>query len=145
MISLREIDKINFWRVISLSVADEQQDLVASNAISIAQSKVQPECVALAVYYEETPVGFVMYAMDTDDHEYWVYRLMIDRKFQSKGYGRQAMKQLLTLIQEDKSHQVIYISFEPTNERAKLLYRSLGFTPDGRIIEDEVVYKLTYE
>lgn len=145
MISLRQIDKINFWSVISLTVSEEQKEFVASNAVSIAQSKVQPECTALAVYDEDVPVGFVMYAMDTDDHEYWIYRLMIDRKFQSKGYGRQAMEQLISLIQEDKSHQIIYISFEPANKGAEQLYWGLGFIPDGRIIEDEVVYKLTYE
>ncbi|MGN7760777.1 GNAT family N-acetyltransferase [Paenibacillus sp. 22594] len=145
MIDLRVIDKENFWTIINLSVGEEQKSFVVSNAVSIAQSKVQPECIPLAVYDGETPVGFVMYCIDTEDNEYWIYRLMIDQRYQSKGYGQQAMKKLISLIQQDKSHHVIYISFEPENRRAEMLYRSLGFTQDGRIIDHEIVYKLEYE
>ena len=46
MITLRPISKDNFWDCIDLAVHPEQQSFVTSNAISIAQSKVQPECVS---------------------------------------------------------------------------------------------------
>ena len=55
------------------------------------------------------------------------------------------MEVLISPIREDKTHHVIYISFEPENERAKRVYESLGFVPDGRMAEDEVVYMLKYE
>ena len=50
---------------------------------SLAQAFVQPECIPLALYAENKPVGFVMYALDEDDHEYWIYRLMIDKALSS--------------------------------------------------------------
>ena len=96
----------------------------------------------LALYAENKPVGFVMYALDEDDHEYWIYRLMIDKRYQRRGYGREAMRMLIERIQADEEHRVIYISFEPENIAAKALYESLGFVPDGRIEYGEVVYKL---
>ena len=115
---------------------------MASNLYSIAQAKVQPECIPLAIYDEATLVGFIMYCLDSEDKEYWIYRLMIDEKFQAKGYGKEAMKQVIEKIREDKTHHIIYISFEPENHVAKSLYENLGFVPDGRIIGDEIVYCL---
>ena len=87
MITLRPISKDNFWDCIDLAVHPEQQSFVTSNAISIAQSKVQPECIPLAIYHEDVMVGFVMYCLDTDDDEYWIYRLMIDQHYQNQGFG----------------------------------------------------------
>jgi diamine N-acetyltransferase len=43
LISLQEITRENFWDCIELSVAEEQTNFVTSNAVSIAQAKVQPE------------------------------------------------------------------------------------------------------
>ncbi|GAV11855.1 N-acetyltransferase [Paenibacillus sp. NAIST15-1] len=144
MIALKEIDRSNFFDVIKLSVADEQSDFVATNLFSLAQAKAFPECVCLAIYHDEVLVGFTMYCIDEEDHEYWIYRLMIDTKYQSKGYGKAAMQLLIERIKEDIQHRVIYISFEPENTWAKQLYGKLGFEEDGRVIDGEIVYKLEY-
>ena len=144
MIRLKPVDENNFEEVINLKVSENQQKFVATNVFSIAQSKVLPECIPLAVYEEELLVGFAMYAMDREDKEYCIYRLMIDEKYQSKGYGRATMEALIKHISADKEHHIIYISFEPENKSAKALYESLGFVPDGRMVEDEVVYMLNY-
>ena len=69
---------------------------------------------------------------------------MIDQKYQSKGYGRLAMQELIKRISVDQRHHVLYISFEPENEWAKNLYTSLGFVEDGRMDGDEIVYRLDY-
>lgn len=144
MIYLREINKDNFFDVIRLKVSEEQKNFVASNVFSIAQSKVQTECIPHAIYNDTYAVGFLMYCIDCDDNNYWIYRLMIDEKYQSNGYGKKAMEIIIERIKEDKSRNVIYISFEPENESARLLYEKLGFVSDNRIIEEELVYKLEY-
>lgn len=144
MITFKEIDRHNFFEVIKLKVADEQSEFVASNLFSLAQAKAFPECVCLAIYNDDVPTGFTMYCIDEEDHEYWIYRLMIDAKHQSKGYGKLAMEKLIETIKEDTQHRVIYISFEPENVWAKQLYEKLGFEADGRVIDGEVVYKLVY-
>ncbi|TVX93796.1 GNAT family N-acetyltransferase [Paenibacillus agilis] len=145
MIELKEINRSNFFDVIKLSVAEEQKEFVATNLFSLAQAKAFPECVCLAIYNDDVLVGFTMYCIDEEDHEYWIYRLMIDTKHQSKGYGKAAMEKVIKKIKEDTQHRVIYISFEPENDWAKQLYEKLGFVEDGRVIEGEVVYKLEYE
>lgn len=144
MITLKEITRHNFNDVINLSVFDEQKNYLASNMYSLAQAKAQPECIPLAVYNDNDLVGFVMYCMDFDDKEYWIYRIMIDKKYQKMGYGRKAMKCILEKLMEDTAHDKVYISFEPDNVVAKKLYEELGFAADGRVIDGEIVYCLQY-
>ena len=144
MLRLVEIDRYNYLPVLDLCVSAEQKAFVATNQYSLAQAYAQPECVPFALYAENRPVGFAMYSLDEDDHQYWIYRLMIDQRYQGVGYGREAMGLLIDRIRglSDEDHNRIYISFEPENAVAKALYESLGFVPDGRVLYGEVVYYL---
>ncbi|MBQ3224021.1 MAG: GNAT family N-acetyltransferase [Clostridia bacterium] len=143
MITLRKIDMYNFAKVIRLEVDESQQDFVTSNAFSLSQAYVMPECRPLAIYNGMSPVGFAMYALDRDENEYWVYRLMIDKNHQRKGFGREAMRLLIEHIKKEApDRDRLFISFEPTNEGAKRLYTSLGFVPDNREVDGETVYRL---
>lgn len=145
MITLNEITRDNQHDVIKLTVFDEQKGFVTHNMCSLAQAKAQPECVPLAVYNNSKLVGFLMYCVDFDDQEYWIYRLMIDKKHQKMGYGRAAMQCVLSLLKQDAELDKVYISFEPENVVAKKLYEELGFVADGRVIDGEVVYCLYYK
>lgn len=144
MILLREITKENFWDCIELSVNEEQNNFVASNAVSIAQSKVQPECIPLAVYDDDLMIGFVMYCIDEDDGEYWIYRIMIDKKYQSRGYGKKALSKLLEIIKEDKTHNKIFLGVHKENAYAVKLYRSFGFDFTGQVFGKEDIMVLNY-
>lgn len=144
MVQLREITKENFWDCIELSVNEEQNNFVASNAVSIAQSKVQPECIPLAVYDDDLMIGFVMYCIDEDDGEYWIYRIMIDKKYQSRGYGKKALSKLLEIIKEDKTHNRIFLGVHKENTCAVKLYRSFGFDFTGQVFGKEDIMVLNY-
>ena len=144
MISLKEITRENFWESIELSVAKEQTDFVTSNAVSIAQAKVQPECIPLAVYDDETMVGFVMYCIDEDDGEYWIYRMMIDEKYQSKGYGKQALGKLLEIIKKDKTRNKIYLGVHRESVSAVKLYENFGFRFNGQVFGSEHIMRLDH-
>ena len=144
MVTLRDVDVDNFWSVIDLNVAEGQEEYVVSNAVSIAQAKVQPECVPLAIYDDETPVGFAMYCIDRDDGEYWLYRLMIDEKHQSKGHGRAALRLVLERIRLDASRHRILLGVHPESTAAVALYRSSGFCFTGQVFGKEHIMELTY-
>ena len=137
MISLKPVDTENFWDVIELRPTPEQEEWIVSNAISIAQAKVQPECIPLAIYHDDTPVGFCMYCIDRDDGEYWIYRLMIDAASQRRGYGRAALKLLLAWIDEDPSHSKIFLGVDPRGGAAVALYQSEGFSFTGQAFGKE--------
>jgi|GEM_PF-87013 len=143
-IRLQPIDHTNFRACIQLKVADNQTHFVATNMYSLAQAKAESWCVPLAIYADDTMVGFLMYALDPDDRQYWVHRLMIDQRYQGRGYGRAALQQAIELIGALPDCNEIAISYEPENHVAEQLYLSLGFEKTGEIIEGEVVQRLRF-
>lgn len=144
MITLREITVKNFWDVIELKVRPDQEELVTSNAVSIGQAKVQPECIPLAIYHGDTPVGFAMYCVDRDDNEYWLYRLMIDQHFQGRGFGRAAMVQLIQRIRQDQTRHRIFLGVDIRGTAAVKLYETLGFAFNGQVFGKEHIMVLSY-
>jgi diamine N-acetyltransferase len=143
-VELRPVTKANFGSVIDLEVSQDQINFVASNLYSIAESKVYPECTPLVIYANETPVGFLMYAFDNKDDSYWICRLMIDRYFQGKGYGREAMQLVVKEIQKRPNTDHVKLSINPSNQAAEKLYEQLGFTKTGEVIEGEEVMCLQF-
>jgi diamine N-acetyltransferase len=144
-VTLRPLDRHNWRECVRLKVRPDQDHFVASNTYSIAQSKMEPECVPLAIYAGDTMVGFLMYALDADDGDYWIYRLMIAADQQGKGYGRAAMQSAIRLMRELPGCTGITISYEPENTVAERLYESLGFRKTGQMVAGEVVQRLTFD
>lgn len=147
MLHLKTITKDNWIKAISLKVREDQVNFVASNAVSLAQLNFLENFHAKGIYFGEEMVGFTLYGLDEDDHEYWIYRMMIDEKHQGKGYGKEAVRLVIEDIQtlKEPRHQTITLSYEPDNEHAKRLYEKMGFQEiDGLVIEGEQVARYTY-
>jgi diamine N-acetyltransferase len=147
MFHLRTITKENWVKAISLRVQEDQVKFVASNAVSLAQLNFLENFHAKGIYQSEEMIGFTLYGIDEDDHEYWIYRMMIDQKHQGKGFGKEAIKLVIDDIRNIKEdrHQTITLSYEPTNEHAKLIYEKMGFQEiDGLMIGGEQVSRYTY-
>ncbi len=146
-ITLREITKDN-WRVCGrLEVADDQRDFVAPNMWSLLQYLYQDPTdtfVPLGIYDGETMVGFAMYGMGQfGDQTGWeIWRLMIDKNHQRKGYGRKALHLLIDLLCEKFHPAAIYIMFELDNHVAQRFYESIGFRDTGVVDDGERVYRL---
>lgn len=144
-VELREITKDNYRESVKLKVKSGQEEFVAPNVFSIAQSKFYSSWKPTAIFNDEEMVGFLMYGEDDlneGDGTIWIIRLMIDEKYQGKGFGKEAMVKLIDHIKNNYEHKEVFVSFVPANEGAKILYESLGFTDTGRIEESEVVYCL---
>jgi diamine N-acetyltransferase len=145
-VSLREITPKNFKDCIDLKVADDQINFVASNVKSIAQAKIYPAANPFAVYAEDEMVGFVMYGFDEDDDHYYLGRLMIDEKYQGKGYGKAATLEVIERLKQVGDCREIFLSFVPENTGAEKLYSSVGFKRTGKISESgEVVMRFVIE
>lgn len=144
MISLKPVTLENFDALIALRVATDQQGLVAENVESIAQAYVQPDCFPFGIYSDEIPVVFLMYCLDGDDNEYWLYRLMVDEKHQRHGYAEAAIGLMLERIQEDSSRHKLYLGVDLSGAAAPALYQKLGFCFDGRVYGKEHIMVLEY-
>lgn len=155
MIELRKIIFDNFDECIKLEPHEEQKSFVASNIRSLAQAYValtNDDCIPMpyAIYTDDIMVGFIMMSYAEEDEDgfetaYWVWRFMIDKNHQGKGYGKEAMAKALDLIRTFPHGKTssVYLSYEPENIVAKALYASFGFVETGRIEEGEMVAKLT--
>ena len=141
-VSLREVTPDNYEKIVDMQVRPDQQDFVAGNVYSLAESRVFPARFPMAIYAGEEPVGFLMYSYWDERKSYWLIRLMIAAEHQGKGHGRAAMLQAIQLIRGQPGCSSISLSFEPENTTAERLYASLGFEPTGEILEGETVYRL---
>ncbi|MCC6499004.1 MAG: GNAT family N-acetyltransferase [Anaerolineales bacterium] len=146
MPELRPVTKENWQALIRLKVRDDQKNFVASNLYSIAQAQFGDEfeghwdLFAFGIYDDGgQPVGFLMYGLNFShpDQQAYVQRLMVDEKFQGKGFGRFGMEKALEIFRADERIKVVAISYEPENEAARKLYAGFGFVETGRIVEDE--------
>jgi diamine N-acetyltransferase len=127
VVELKEITAENWEACIHLEPEESQKTYVASNLYSLAESKFFPSYLPFAVYAGQEIVGFVMYGIDPDDQNYWIYRLMIDQKHQRKGYGKAAILEVIERIKSNPVSRVIMIGFHPGNHAAEQLYSSAGF------------------
>lgn len=125
------IDKRNWEEAANLQILPEQSGFLTPNVFSIAESKFYPELNPCAIYAGKTLVGFLMYGRDSEDGQYWVYRFMIDHRYQRRGYGRRAMLQLIDLIRSLPDAPELNIAYDVDNDAARRLYRSVGFTEGG--------------
>ncbi|MBQ9467611.1 MAG: GNAT family N-acetyltransferase [Clostridia bacterium] len=159
MLRLVKIDHKNVWDVIDLKVFRSQKSFVAPNDISIvtAYAAQGSGCSAFpfGIYDNEKPVGFLMVGFNEAvmyepfdvkppkilENNYSVWRLMIDKKYQGRGYGREALRLALDFIRTWPCGKAEYcaLSYEPENEAAAKLYRSMGFAENGEMDSDEIV------
>jgi diamine N-acetyltransferase len=144
MVTLKEVTVNNFWDVVELKACDIQTDYAADNLLAIALSKVRPECVPLAIYNGEIPVGFLLYCVDRKCNEYHICHFMIDRKFQRKGYGKLALSLLLSEIKKDKNCRKIITDVEMGNVQAISFYKSFGFKFNGDVQDGSYFMELHY-
>ncbi|HZT97303.1 MAG TPA: GNAT family N-acetyltransferase [Chloroflexota bacterium] len=138
-VSLRELTRENWWECASLELPEDQAHFVASNLISIAQSRIEPERTPMAIYVDETMVGFVLFNdRPLWDGSYRLSRLMIDHDHQGRGYGRAATKLVISRLRDVAGCHEILLDYHQDNHAAASLYTSLGFEPfdehDGVIV-----------
>ena len=154
MITLRKVDARNIWQIVALEVREEQKSFVATNTESILEAycAITNGGVALpfGIYVGDTPVGFLMIGYGCDDWEdapaiarnnYSIWRLMIDKSCQGRGYGKAAMAAALDYIRTFPSGKAecCFLSYEPENMAAQRLYHSFGFRENGELDGKEIV------
>jgi diamine N-acetyltransferase len=140
-VSLRAITKDNFQECIRLKVRDDQK-FVASNVYSIAQSKIEPQNIPLAIYHDEMLVGFLMYELDYREKELYLCRFMIDQRYQHQGYGRGALELLKDIAMKDPGIETMALSTKPDNAYGISMYKKFGFRDTGVLDDGEEVFVL---
>lgn len=160
MIELRKIDGDNIDEVIALDVEENQKEFIETTSLrSFADGHMLNTdgipAAPLAIYANNTMIGFVMYIYDTTDHEsfqneiyykkkcYFVWHFMIDKNHQGKGYGKLAFEKMLADIKRMPygEAETVHLFYHKNNTKAKALYDSFGFIETG-IIHDHSLHAI---
>ena len=155
MLRLEKVNGKNVWELLKLSVLESQKNYVAANEISIIEAYTAISgngyAFPFGIYDGDTPVGFLMIGFDVDDDwidapdiargNYNLWRLMIDKRYQNRGFGRTAIQLALEFIKTFPCGEAEYcwLSYEPENEVARKLYHSFGFEETGDMDGEEVI------
>ena len=142
-VTLREINQDTVVTICKLKVAPDQEGFVAGNAMSIAQAHFDPDAWFRAVYAGETPVGFVMVDDDIQKKEYFLWRFMIDGRYQRMGFGRKALLQVVDYVRTRPGAKELFTSYVPGEGCPRDFYLSLGFEETGEIEDGEIVMRLS--
>lgn len=143
-LTLKEISSETVRQICDLEVGDSQREFVAPNAVSIAQAYFCKEAWFRAIYHGDTPVGFTMLHEDPDKPEYYLWRFMIDKHHQGKGYGKEAMDLIIKHVKEKPNATELLLSCDPGEEGPENFYRKLGFEPTGEFMRSEKVMRLSW-
>ena len=137
-VTLREIDDNNVRAILELDVAPHQKAYVAPNAVSLAQYAVATKAWTRAIYAGEIPVGYVLLSDDDDKPRYYLWRFMVDRRYQGKGFGRDAMALIHDYVRSRPGGTRLYLSYVPLRGGPELFYKSLGYVDTGVEHEGEL-------
>ena len=144
-VCLREITQETVNSILNLRVTKEQEQFVASNAVSIAEAHFSEDAWFRAIYADETPVGFLVLSDQSDKGEYYLWRFMVDVQHQGKGYGRRALELLIDHVKTRPNAKELFLSHVPGTGSPEGFYRKLGFEHTGEQVGDELVMKLTLQ
>lgn len=136
MIELREITEDNFYDVLSLELTEAQKDAkeVASNVRSLAEAWLYRDAgdvFPYAVYNADDLVGFILIDVDEEEREYMIWRMMIDKNEQGKGYGKQLLQKVIEIARERDDMDTLICNYVASNQAMKYITEGLGFVGNG--------------
>ena len=132
MVRLEPVTKENLEAVLALRVREGQESFVSTTAESLAQAYAYAETAfPFAVLDGGETVGFIMMGYYADKQYYTLWKLLIDRDRQGRGYGRKALELGIAYLKKRFGVREVYTGVVPENTAAKRLYLSAGFAETG--------------
>jgi diamine N-acetyltransferase len=134
---------------LSDTLTPQQRTMVADNSVSIAQAHSSDHAWFRAIYAHDTPIGFVMLHISSEDADrvdspgVFLWRFMIAGPYQGKGYGREALKLLVEHVKA-LGFGELYTSYRGVEGGPEGFYQAFGFVPRGEIHGEEIeaVYRI---
>lgn len=116
-----------------LTVFSEQSGFVESVGECLQEADQLELWRPVGIYDGDMLIGFAMYGYfpEPAPGQLWLDRLLIDKKYQGKGYGKQAVLALLDRLRAEYSADTVYLSVYRNNPRAIHLYEQIGFRFNG--------------
>ncbi len=145
--NVREVNADNAEALMALDVTAGQRRFVAPVVRSLAQAAYEPAGRPLGLYDGDTPVGFLLLydaRQDKDEpaEQLYVWRLMVDARYQRLGLGRRAMAWVVDEARRLGLREV-GLSHVMQPGHAGPFYEKLGFRYTGVVKDGEHKMLLT--
>ena len=127
IVELAPITADNWKACINLELSEAQCGLLPDNLYSIAEAQFYPRSRSRAILHQGEVVGYALFGIDVATGLWKVFRLMIDARFQGKGFGHAAMRMILDEIALEPDSTDVLIAYREDNRIAAYLYKKLGF------------------
>ena len=136
---LISVTEENWMDVASLSVKEEQKGYVAPAIGILARGYVYRDCNVKIYVFENdgTIVGTALVREFTDEPlGYDLQQFMVDKRYQGKGYGSQALEMILDELRKEGHYDHVELCMKKADTEAIRLYEKHGFVDSGYIDED---------
>ena len=91
----------------------------------------------------DIPVGMLLYYNWPESGQYVFSHLLIDQRYQRRGFGGAAARLALDEMRADGRYSQVGLCYVEGDEPARLLYEKLGFRRTGEADGDEIIMELT--
>lgn len=136
-IYLKQVTQNNWYDCTELDVYEEQKGIVAPNYNSIIVSLLFNNWYSRCIYNDDELIGYILYGIEEETKKTMLLRYMIDKEYQGKGLGKEALLKLFDLIRVEYGNIKFYTICDPENDIAQNLYKTVGFNKTGEILWDE--------
>jgi diamine N-acetyltransferase len=147
VITLRPLTDDNRAALVALRIEPAQERFVnnVSEALLEAEEEAGGRAIQFGLYDDDTPVGFVMISDEVDGPGYiahYLWKLLIDRDRQRKGYGTAALDLVSTYFR-DRGNTEMWTTAGEGEGSPIPFYERYGFVRTGDIVfDDEVLLRL---
>lgn len=144
MLTIRDINEENFSKVVALQIDEQDKKFVASVEKSLAQCwlyRDDNDVFPFAVEADGEIVGFILF--EVDEEILMIWRFLIDKKFQNKGYGKETLKLVIEMAKADKTFTEVLVDYVNGNDRMKKILLNIGFE-ESRYREDINEFETLY-
>jgi diamine N-acetyltransferase len=148
MITLQPVTDDNRAAVEALRIDPSQERFVNNVSEAFLEAEEEPggRAIQFGLYDGDAPVGFVMISDEVDGSEYiehYLWKLLIDRDRQRRGYGTAALDLVSTYFR-DRGNKEMWTTAGDGDGSPIPFYEQYGFVRTGDIVfDDEVLLRLT--
>ena len=139
MIQLIEVTESNWLDIARLSVTDGQKVFLDSPLGIIARGYVYRHCNARVIgIADDSHIIGVALVRDLDEEPacYDLQQFMIDKSFQNKGYGTEALKLIIKMLKDEGKYNCVEVCVNKADVPALKVYEKIGFVDTGYIDDD---------
>lgn len=139
MIHLVDVNEENWLDIIKLKVDEEQQKYLDRPTGIIARGYIYRNCNArvFGIMDDTQMIGVALVRDFTDEPlNYDLQQFMIDQQFQNKGYGTEALRQILIFLKQEGRFNSVEACVNREDLAAIHVYEKVGFINSGYIDED---------